>query len=282
MSKPIPLIVVQNAFTLFNIVNAIVVGLLTVAYISTRDARLVWDSLGVMTVVVANTLLAIVQEIRAHRALERAVILRRTPVTITRNGATLIVQPDDVVVGDIISLKRGEAVPADGRVLTCRGAELDASLMTGESDPHPLAVDDTVPSGSWCVAGSFTMLVTATGINTQAAHIEAIAQRVDLSPSPLQRKVNILFTSSFILALILAAIDVAMTGTSMLTDVDSMRRVATLVLGMIPEGLVFFSTITFVTGIIRMARLGVTVQKLAALEGLANADVVCFDKTGTL
>ena len=282
MSKPIPLIVVQNAFTLFNIVNAIVVGLLTVAYISTRDARLVWDSLGVMTVVVANTLLAIVQEIRAHRALERAVILRRTPVTITRNGATLIVQPDDVVVGDIISLKRGEAVPADGRVLTCRGAELDASLMTGESDPHPLAVDDTVPSGSWCVAGSFTMLVTATGINTQAAHIEAIAQRVDLSPSPLQRKVNILFTSSFILALILAAIDVAMTGTSMLTDVDSMRRVATLVLGMIPEGLVFFSTITFVTGIIRMSRLGVTVQKLAALEGLASADVVCFDKTGTL
>jgi cation-transporting ATPase E len=282
MTKSIGTIVLENTFTPFNTVNAIIIGLLTAAYVSTDDQRLVWDSLGVMTVVVANTLLAIVQEIRAHRALEQAVVLRRTPVTITRNGTTLIVQPDEVMFGDIIHLKRGEAVPADGRVLTCRGAELDASLMTGESDPHPLAVDGIVPSGSWCIAGSFTMLATATGINTQAAHIEAIAQKVDLSPSPLQRKVNILFTSSFVLALILAVTDATVVGARMLTDVDSMRRVATLVLGMIPEGLVFFSTITFVTGIIRMARLGVTVQKLAALEGLASADVVCFDKTGTL
>ncbi|MBU3677987.1 MAG: HAD-IC family P-type ATPase [Candidatus Kapabacteria bacterium] len=282
MPKSAPLIVAENTFTPFNLINAIVVGALVVAWQSTGDVRLIWDSFGVITVVIANTVLAIIQEARAHRALERTTIVLRAPVSVLRGEISITVQPEEVRVGDVISLQRGEAVPADGQCLTTRGAEMDVSLMTGESDPQPISGGTLVPAGAWCVAGSFTMRVTATGDETQATHIEALAKKVDLSPSPLQRRVNILFTSSFVLALVLAAIDVALSGQSIVTDVDSIRRVATLVLGMIPEGLVFFSTITFIMGIVRMARLGVTVQKLAALEGLASADVVCFDKTGTL
>lgn len=282
MSKSTGTIVLENTFTPFNLVNAIIIGLLTAAYLSTDDQRLVWDSLGVITVVIANTTLAIVQEIRAHRSLERISSLRPPLVTVRRNEQDVTIGIDEVIVGDIVTIHRGVVVPADGIAITSQGAELDVSLLTGESDPAHVTADTPVHAGTWCVAGSFTMRATAIADNTEAAHIELLSRRVDLRPSPLQRRVNILFTGSFVIAILLAAADLFQQGTSALSDVDSIRRVATLVLGMIPEGLVFFSTITLITGAIRIARRGVAVQKLAAMEGLASASVVCFDKTGTL
>lgn len=282
MTKSAGTIVIENIFTPFNIVNALIIGLLTGAYVSTNDQRLVWDSLGVVTVVIANTTLAIVQEIRAHRSLERISSLRPPLVTVRRNEQDGMIGIDEVIVGDIVTIHRGDVVPADGVAISSQGAELDVSLLTGESDPVHVTADSPVYAGTWCVAGSFTMRVTAIADNTEAAHIELLSRRVDLRPSPLQRRVNILFTGSFVVAILLAAADLFRQGTSALSDVDSIRRVATLVLGMIPEGLVFFSTITLIAGIVRIARRGVIVQKLAAMEGLASSSVVCFDKTGTL
>jgi cation-transporting ATPase E len=167
-------------------------------------------------------------------------------------------------------------------VISSQGAELDVSLLTGESDPVHVTANTPVHTGTWCVAGSMTLRVTAIGGDTEAAQIELLSRRVDLRPSPLQRRVNALFTGSFVIAILLAGTDLLREGASALSNVDSIRRVATLVLGMIPEGLVFFSTITLIAGIVRIARRGVVVQKVAAMEGLASASVVCFDKTGTL
>ncbi len=282
MSKSTGTIVLENTFTPFNLVNAIIIGLLTAAYLSTDDQRLVWDSLGVVTVVIANTTLAIIQEMRAHKALEQASVLRPPKVRLRRDDRELDCTPNELVLGDRVAISRGDIIPADGTVESSQGAELDTSLLTGESDPQHITINDTVYAGTSCVAGSLVMRVVATGVHTQAAHIEDLSRRVDLRPSPLQRRVNALFTWSFVVAIFLATADLALEGSGALTNVDSIRRVATLVLGMIPEGLVFFSTITFVTGIIRIARRGVAVQKLASLEGLASASVVCFDKTGTL
>lgn len=282
MSKSTGTIVLENTFTPFNLVNAIIIGLLTAAYLSTDDQRLVWDSLGVVTVVIANTTLAIIQEMRAHKALEQASVLRPPKVRLRRDDRELDCTPNELVLGDRVAISRGDIIPADGTVESSQGAELDTSLLTGESDPHQITINDKVYAGTSCVAGSLVMRVDATGIHTQAAHIEDLSRRVDLRPSPLQRRVNALFTWSFVVAIFLATADLALEGSGALTNVDSVRRVATLVLGMIPEGLVFFSTITLVTGIIRIARRGVSVQKLAAMEGLASASVVCFDKTGTL
>lgn len=282
MSKSTGTIVLENTFTPFNLVNAIIIGLLTAAYLSTDDQRLVWDSLGVVTVVIANTTLAIIQEMRAHKALEQASVLRPPKVRLRRDDRELDCTPNELVPGDRVVISRGDIIPADGTVESSQGAELDTSLLTGESDPQQITINDKVYAGTSCVAGSLVMRVDATGIHTQAAHIEDLSRRVDLRPSPLQRRVNALFTWSFVFAIFLATADLALEGSGALTNVDSIRRVATLVLGMIPEGLVFFSTITLVTGIIRIARRGVAVQKLAAMEGLASASVVCFDKTGTL
>ena len=282
MTKSAGTIVVENTFTPFNLVNAIIIGLMTAAYLSTNDQRLVWDSLGVITVVISNTTLAIIQELRAHRALEHASVLRPPMVRARRNDRELNCTPNELIPGDRVVIGRGDIIPADGTVESSQGAELDTSLLTGESDPQHITANDKVFAGTSCVAGSLVMRVVATGVDTQAAHIEDLSRRVDLRPSPLQRRVNALFTWSFGIAIVLAIADLALEGSGALTNVDSIRRVATLVLGMIPEGLVFFSTITLVTGIIRIARRGVAVQKLAAMEGVASASVVCFDKTGTL
>lgn len=282
MTKSIGTIVLENTFTPFNTVNAIIIGLLTAAYVSTDDQRLVWDSLGVITVVIANTTLAIIQEVRAHRSLERASALRPPQVTVRRNEHDVTLGIDEVIVGDIVTIHRGDIVPADGMVISSQGAELDVSLLTGESDPVHVTANTPVHTGTWCVAGSMTLRVTAIGGDTEAAQIELLSRRVDLRPSPLQRRVNALFTGSFVIAILLACTDLLREGASALSNVDSIRRVATLVLGMIPEGLVFFSTITLIAGIVRIARRGVVVQKVAAMEGLASASVVCFDKTGTL
>lgn len=282
MTKSASAIVVENTLTPFNLVNAIIIGLMTAAYLSTNDQRLVWDSLGVVTVVISNTTLAIIQEMRAHRALEQASVLRPPKVRLRRDDRELDCTPNELVLGDRVVISRGDIIPADGTVESSQGAELDTSLLTGESDPQHITINDKVYAGTSCVAGSLVMRVVATGVDTQAAHIEDFSRRVDLRPSPLQRRVNALFTGSFVIAIFLATADLALEGSGALTNVDSIRRVATLVLGMIPEGLVFFSTITLVTGIIRIARKGVAVQKLAAMEGLASASVVCFDKTGTL
>lgn len=282
MTKSAGAIVVENTLTPFNLVNAIIIGLMTAAYLSTNDQRLVWDSLGVVTVVISNTTLSIIQELRAHKALEQASALRPVKVRLHRGDQDLYCTPNELIPGDLVTIVRGDIIPADGAVESSQGAELDTSLLTGESDPQHITMDDKVYAGTSCVAGSLVMRVVATGVDTQAAHIEDLSRRVDLRPSPLQRRVNALFTWSFGIAIVLAVADLALEGRGALTNVDSIRRVATLVLGMIPEGLVFFSTITLVMGIIRIAQRGVAVQKLAAMEGLASASVVCFDKTGTL
>jgi cation-transporting ATPase E len=201
---------------------------------------------------------------------------------VRRNEHDVTLGIDEVIVGDIVTIHRGDIVPADGMVISSQGAELDVSLLTGESDPVHVTANTPVHTGTWCVAGSMTLRVTAIGGDTEAAQIELLSRRVDLRPSPLQRRVNALFTGSFVIAILLAGTDLLREGASALSNVDSIRRVATLVLGMIPEGLVFFSTITLIAGIVRIARRGVVVQKVAAMEGLASASVVCFDKTGTL
>lgn len=267
MAKSLGTIALENTLTPFNVLNVVLVAGLYSIYLLNNDQRLALDSVGIITVILANTAIAISQEWRAHRTLEKAV---------------LSVKVADVHVDDILSIKRGDVIPADGVVISTDECELDTSLLTGETHPATLQIGDVVHAGTFCVAGMATIRVTAIGHDTMAQRIEATAKRVDLSASPLQRTVNKIFEWSFGIALVLAILDVSLGATTILHDVDRVRRVATLLLGLIPEGLVFFSTITLTLGLIRIAQRGVVVQKLAALESFSRARVVCMDKTGTL
>jgi cation-transporting ATPase E len=265
----------------FNALNAVIVGALAVTWWYTSDERLLLDSLGVCTVIVCNMAIGIVQEWRAYRAARAATIQLNATHTVLRDGHHVTVQADDLRPNDELDLHRGDAVPADGVIIASDGLEIDASVLTGESHAVWAAVGSTVHAGTACVAGRGTLRVVRPAAEGLAARINAQTRAHVLRTSPMQRRINILFEWSFGIAVALAVADVVLANGQAL-DVDRIRRIATLVLGLIPEGLVFFTTITLTLGVLRLSKFGIVVQHLPAVESFAAVTAVCMDKTGTL
>jgi len=274
-------ILLRNTLTVFNALNAVVVGSLAVAWWYTKDQRLLLDSLGVCTVIFSNMAVGIVQEWRAHRAARAATIVLDTELSVNRNGTTIAIRRSELRVDDVVALRRGDVVPADGVVLSSDALEVDASILTGESAPHRAVVGSDVFAGAACVAGRGTLRVLHPAGEGLADRINASTHRSVLRSSPMQRKINVLFEWSFGIAVVLAIADVLLSNGEAF-DVDRIRRIATLVLGLIPEGLVFFTTITLTLGVLRLAKYGIVVQHLPAVETFASVTAVCMDKTGTL
>ena len=279
---PLASILASNLVTPFNGLNVVIVTALAMVFWWQRDVRFLFDALGVMIAIVANNVLAVLQEVRAHRAVERATAALRHRVTVVRDGVTLTLDSTEVVAGDVVVLTRGTMLPGDGVVASGEALEVDTSMLTGEAVAHVCVTGEPLMAGSVCVAGSGTVRITRSGDATQAARIGHAASRLLLEASPMQRHINRLFQISFALAVGIAGVDVLLRLQGQTMDADSIRHTAAIVLGLIPEGLVLFSTVTFALTMARMAKLGVIVQHLPAVESLASVDAMCFDKTGTL
>ena len=282
MQKHTREIVLSNTLTVFNAVNAGIIALLYAALQYTGDSRLLWDGLGVGISSVINTAMSIVQEYRAHKALEKISVHVSLPAKVLRAGTIEHSEVDTLKPGDVVRVMRGDVVPADGTVISTVDCQLDTSMLTGESEPFAVNVGSSISGGSFCVSGQLDVQLTADRAHSLSGRIESHAQKLDLTPSPLQKNVNAIFVWSFAIAGVFAVADLLRNPSSMLQDVDSIRRAATLVLGLIPESLILLSTITFIIGTIRIRKLGIIVQRLAALESFSQATDVCFDKTGTL
>ena len=275
-------IVFSNVLTPFNALNAVLLAALAGVYLWRQDVRFLLDAVGVVLSVVSNNVLAIAQELRAHRAVEHAAQALRHTVTVRRNGSRITLDSDDVCVDDVVQLTPGDIMAGDGVVDMASGLEVDASMITGEAVAHACDVGDMVMSGSVCVAGNGDIRVTRVGAHTAAAQITSSAGRLSLATSPMQRSINRLFEGSFVLAIVIAVSDLFLRLQQHELDVDAIRQTAAIVLGLVPEGLVFFSTVAFALCVARVARNGVFVQHLSAIEHLASVNSICFDKTGTL
>ncbi|MBU3741028.1 MAG: HAD-IC family P-type ATPase [Candidatus Kapabacteria bacterium] len=275
-------IILSNTFTPFNALNVVLLAALAAVYIWKQDVRFLLDAVGVVLSVISNNILAVAQEVRAHRAVERAARALRHTVMVERNGQRLTADSDEVVVGDTVVLAPGSILPGDGNVVTSAALEIDTSMLTGEAAPHACGVGDALMAGSVCVAGSGSVRVTSAGADTAAAHIAQSASHLSLATSPMQRRINRLFEASFVLAVAIAVIDLVFRLQRHDLDADAIRQTAAIVLGLIPEGLVLFSTVTFALCVARVAKVGVFAQHLSSIEHLASVTDVCFDKTGTL
>ena len=282
MQKHTREIILTNTLTVFNAVNAVIIGILYAAFRHTNDGRLLWDGLGVAISSIINTVMSIVQEYRAHAALEKISVLAELPANVLRSGVFRPVASRELGPGDVVRVVRGDVVPADGVVIEAVACELDTSMLTGESEPQSASPGTAVSGGSICLSGQVDIELIAYREHSLSGRIESHAQKLDLAPSPLQQRVNAIFVWSFVFAGVFAGIDLLGNPQAMLQDVTAIRRAATLVLGLIPESLILLSTITFIVGTIRIRKLGIIVQRLAALESFAQATDVCFDKTGTL
>ncbi|TCC21578.1 HAD-IC family P-type ATPase [Kribbella sindirgiensis] len=269
-------IVRANVFTFFNGL----LGVLFVAVLATGK----WVNALFGLVIITNAGIGIVQEVRAKRTLDRLALLNVTRAWVVRDGTPTEIDAGDVVQDDLVRLRAGDQVLADGVVTAADGLEIDESLLTGESEPVNKAAGDEVRSGSIVVAGTGEFVARAVGAATYAAKLAAEARRFQITRSELVAGTTRLLRWISLVLLVVAP--VLLWSQFRSADNKNWRDAVTgtvaAVVGMIPEGLVLLTSLAFMLAIVTLARRQTLVQELPAVEGLARVDVVCLDKTGTL
>ncbi|HVN51694.1 MAG TPA: HAD-IC family P-type ATPase, partial [Acidimicrobiales bacterium] len=233
-------------------------------------------------VLVLNTLIGVVQELRAKRTLDRLALLNAPLARVRRDGDEADVPVSELVLDDLVVLRPGDQVSVDGQVLAANGLEVDESLLTGESDPVAKQPGEELFSGSFVAAGDGIMRATRVGSETGAAKLSAEARTFSLVHSELREGINRIIT--WIGWLMIPAAILLVTA-QVRADLSFQKAVQASVAGlvaMVPEGLVLLTSVAFALGAARLARRRVLTKELAAIEGLARVDVICLDKTGTL
>jgi cation-transporting ATPase E len=233
---------------------------------------------------VANSGVGIVQELRAKYALERLTVLQAPSARAVRDGVVTDVPLDGLVVDDIVVLDAGDQVVVDGVVVLAQGLGVDESLLTGESEPVDKRVGAQVRSGSFAAAGHGCYRAVRVGEEAYAAALAAQARRFELVRSEL-REVTDRVLRMVTWVLVPAGALLVVTQLSAARGpgwADAVRGGVAGVAGMVPEGFVLLTSMAFALGVVRLARRRVLVQELPAIEALARVDVVCVDKTGTL
>ncbi len=276
-------IVRANVFTLFNaiIFTAMVVVLATGS----------WKDAVFGAVILVNTGIGIVTELKAKRTLDRLSILIAARAMVRRSGENIEIAHKDIVLGDVLWLRAGEQVPADVEVLESWGLEMDESMLTGESATVRKAQGDDVYSGSTAVSGMALTRVTAVGEHSYAAKLAAQAKVYTKTISDLSRGINTILKYMTMVVVPLCVllvwsqmhkvggfVEAWQTGAWRGAVVSAVAGVV----GMIPEGLVLLTSLNFAVAAMRLARKQTLVQELESVETLARVDCLNLDKTGTI
>ncbi|HUV57412.1 MAG TPA: HAD-IC family P-type ATPase [Acidimicrobiales bacterium] len=273
-SRTVGEILRSNLLTRFNILLGALLGAI-LAVGQLQDALF-------GAVLVANSLIGIIQELRAKRTLDRLAVLNAPLAHVLRDGSEQEIRIEDIVRDDVVFLRAGDQIVADGVVRVASGLQVDESLLTGEADPVNRRPGDEVLSGSFVVAGGGRYQATAVGADAYARRLATEARRFTLARSELVDGVNriLRYVTWAIFPIAIMLIVSQRHARESVTDAVS-GTVAGLV-GMVPQGLVLLTSIVFGVAAVSLARKNVLVQELPAIEALARVDVVCFDKTGTL
>ncbi|MFJ7908457.1 HAD-IC family P-type ATPase [Kitasatospora sp. NPDC096204] len=268
-------IVRANVFTRFNAIIGVMFGIILIV-------GPLQDGLFGL-VIVANTAIGIIQELRAKKTLDSLALIGEARPQVRRDGAVQQVGVSEIVLDDTVLLGIGDKVIVDGEVTEADGLEIDESLLTGEPDPVLKQPGDHVMSGSFVVAGAGAFTATKVGREAYAAQLAEEASKFTLVKSELRTGIDsILRIITYLLiptALGLIISQLAVEGRDWR---EAVRRMVAGIVPMVPEGLVLLTSVAFAIGVVRLGRKQCLVQELPAIEGLARVDTVCLDKTGTL
>jgi calcium-translocating P-type ATPase len=236
----------------------------------------------IFVIVVINAVFAFVQEHRAERAAERLRDLLPRWVTVLRDGSPREVDAAELVVDDVVLLAAGDRVSADLQLLEARGLTIDASTLTGESEPVRLGGGETAFAGTFVVEGEARGVVTATGGATRLAGIARLTRAGHRPASPLARELSRVVR---IIAMIAIGVGVAFFGIAVslgLPPADGFLFAIGVTVALVPEGLLPTVTLSLAHGAQRMAGRNALVRRLESVETLGSTTVICTDKTGTL
>src|SRR6266853_1299227 len=273
-SRSVAEILRANILTRFNLILGVLLAVILVAG-QPQDALF-----GI--VLVTNALIGIAQELRAKLTLDRLAVLSAPRVRVIRDGTPQDIAVADLVAGDLVDLRAGDQLVADGVVRASTSLEADESLLTGESEPIGKRTGDQLLSGSFVVAGSGGYQATGVGAEAYAAKLAAQARRFTVVRSELVAGINqILRYVTWAIPPVAALLVLSQLHTRQTVREGATSTVAALA-GMVPQGLVLLTSVAFGVAAVTLTRRRVLVQQLPAVEGLARVDVVCFDKTGTL
>jgi cation-transporting ATPase E len=264
----------ENVFSLINGV------FLVIALVLVGLGR--WEDAVVVALMIAGgSSINLYQEVRAKRQLDKIALLTRPAVTVIRNGQRQTINPNEIVLDDVLLIEPGDQLVVDGEVVGDGRADIDESLLTGETDLIPKQAGDEVHSGSYCVRGGAAYKATKVGKETLVYRLTAGAKAFLRMYTPLQREINL-----FIQVLLLVAIFFwILFGISYLLGVinlDQMVVIAAVVAGLVPIGLYLAITLAYALGAVRLAGQNAVIQQSNAIESLSHVDVLCLDKTGTL
>ncbi|MFD0748203.1 HAD-IC family P-type ATPase [Phytohabitans flavus] len=274
-SRSVGEIVRANLFTRINaIVGVLLIMILAVGPI--QDALF-------GGVIIANTLIGVIQELRAKRTLDRLAIVGAARPIVRRDGYAVEVDAAEIVLDDLAELGAGDKIVVDGVVAEAEHLEVDESLLTGEADPVVKRPGDPVLSGSFVVSGAGSFTTTKVGREAYAARLAEEASRFTLVDSQLRNGINTILR---VVTWMIIPTGLALVASQLMVNRDDLpeavRRMVGGLVPMVPEGLVLLTSMAFAVGVIRLGRRNTLVQELPAIEGLARVSVVALDKTGTL
>jgi cation-transporting ATPase E len=240
------------------------------------------DAAVTIVLVVVNVVVGLFQEVRAKRSLDRLSVLTRPTASVIRGGVEHALDALQVVLGDLLVVRRGDQLLLDGKV-TAGAFQADESLLTGESDRIPKGRGSEVLSGSFCVDGEARYVATRVGAESFANQLTAGARAFHAERTPLQEDVGRILRGMSLLVLV-AAIPVLFgiyREYGELRPVETARAAAVLV-ALIPQGLVVMVTVTYAMAIVRLGGQKALIQRSNAVESMSRVSVLCLDKTGTL
>ncbi len=263
----------ENVFTFINNV-LFILGAALILLGRTSDAVV---SVGIILI---NVVVSVVQEVRAKRTLDRIALLTRPHAAVIRDGTEHTLDPTEIVVGDLLVLRPGDQIVADGEVKEGK-LEVDESLLTGESDLIGKGMGDQVLSGAFCVTGTAYYEAEKVGKESFVNKLTSEARAFRRVWTPIQQQINLVIRILLLIAVyfeFILLIDSLITGLTLIESV----KMSVVVAGLVPNGLFVAIALSYALGAVRIAGRGALVQQSNAVESLSNVNILCLDKTGTL
>ncbi|KGH34437.1 HAD-IC family P-type ATPase [Lactococcus cremoris] len=273
-------IIIKNSMTIFNLLNLILAVVLFVIG-SYKNMLFIFS-------IISNTSIGIYQEIKAKRIIEKLSFLKQEKVEVIREGEKASIHKEELVLNDIICLKKGDQVPVDAISLG-NGMDVDESMITGESDFIEKQTGDFIYSGSLVMQGTAKAKVQAVGNHTFISKLAKEASVLKKAKSKIQQQIDKIL-KIIVIGIIPISILVLLNQfvfSSLDLSVIPQRKTAIIgtaatITSLIPEGLVLLTSVALALGVIKLSRMNVLTQELSAIETLARVDVLCLDKTGTI
>lgn len=273
-SESISTIIKKNIFTYFNVIFMILAILVTFAG--------AFRNLTFLIVVTINVLIGIFQQIRSKMVLDKLSLLDKCKYSIIRDNKEIIVYSDELVEGDYVKLSSGNQVPADG-VLVDGKLFVNESLLTGEQDEGEKMVNSNLLSGSFVVSGSAIVKLTNVGDESYSSKIMKESKKIKENKTEMIKAIDRIV---LVAGIVIIPIGLLLFGESYFVNKfsysESVVRMVSALIGMIPEGLYLLTTVALALSAMRLAEKKVLLHDMKSIESLARTDVLCIDKTGTI